>query len=453
MQPGIMKVTGAMVALALLSGCALVSLNMGKAVPLPEATRAKALGSFPVEGACAIYNPLAGGVRFSPLTTDGSNLDDPSSMGCKADMEFTPDGAGLLVLVGRRLQRVDWRTGKVVWSRTLIPESSYGWSNDRRWLVVSEAYGEPEQACWPFFEGGDKQFCQPSPLRRVRPQTVDPATGAAVSVDGVAKAGWARDPYHFGAIEKTIPEARRLVDLRTGAEIPVRAPGEHVATGDAMIKRLTPGAPGVWLGPTDFDVARGVSLWLRVVPDTSGLVCVNPALWALEIAAYRDGAPVWSHVFSCASPSGNSGAWYSPDAALVGVQHVVDPGNSAFTLLDARSGKPVTDKVRVNGEPYAPWVATAVGSDLSKLNGYEIGPVISDTGALAKLSYDWKGVPANRYAVVADIATGEIIARHDMGEDESNDGRHPSVAISRDGKLLALFDTTGAVTVIPSGAP
>lgn len=455
----LLSISSLVAAMILLGSCAYVSLNMGRAEPLAPATRAKALGSFPVQGACAIYNPMAGGVTFNPLSTDGSNIDDPSSMGCAAQLEFTPDGAGLLVTVGSRplgsrLQSIDWRTGKVVWSRMLVPESGYGWSVDKQWLVVSEEYGAPERACWPFFEGEAAQFCDPKPRKRVRPQTLDPASGLAVDSDGVAEAQWSPSPYHFGVATLDFGSGRRLVDLRAGMDIPLKVPGDHVATAEAMPRISATGQPGVWLGPTDFDTSLSVSLWLRLVPDGTGTNCINPPAWAMEVAAYRDGAPVWSRRVPCASryPQ-QAGAWHSVDGQYVGVSYPNDARVHGSLILDAASGEPVSGVTPLVGLPYSRLVVVPTDSPLTRLAGYRIGPVTSETGLVAMLAYDpERGVPF-RFAYVGDIASGEIIARHDFGVDEESDGRYPSLAISRDGKLLALSDTTGTVTVVPSGAP
>jgi hypothetical protein len=441
-------------AVSLPASCGYVSLNMGRAEPLAAATRAKALGSFPVQGACSIYNPMAGGITFNPLSTDGSNIDDPSSMGCGAQIEFTPDGAGLLVHVGRRLQRIDWRTGKVVWSRTLVPESTYGWSVNKQWLVVSEEYGDPERACWPFFEGEAAQFCDPKPRMRVRPQTLDPATGLAVDIEGVAEAYWSPSPYQFGVATLDSGTGRRLVDLRDGKEIPLKAPGDHVASAEAMSRKSAAGHPGLWVGPTDFDNSLAVSLWMRLVPDVSGPNCINPPEWAMEVVAYRDGAPVWSRRLPCASRHPQqAGAWYSVDGRHVGVSYPNDTRGRPPVILDAASGEPVSGIAPLVGQPYLRLVVVPADSQLVGLAGYRIGPVTSETGLVAQLANDpQRGLPF-RFVYVGDIASGEIVARHEFGMDEENDGRIPSIAISRDGKLLALFDTTGAVTVVPSGAP
>lgn len=434
------------------SSCAYVSLNMGKAVPLAEATRAKAIGHFQAEGACSIHNPLAGGVTFNPLSTDGTNLDKPSSMGCLARLAFTPDGEGLLVLAGGSLRRVDWRTGKTVWVRTPPQEIGFGWSTDRRWLVAAQPYGEAERACWRFFETEPAEFCSKEPMQRVRPLTIDPATGLVVTVDAVGMAPWKRDAYHFGVSDASMAgHAVRLVDLRTGEDVPVKAPGAFFATSDGVRKNLKPGEASRWMGPTDFDASLETSLWLRVAPDKSGKACTNAPEWALEVAAYRGGAPVWSRTLPCVSPNADVAAWYSPEGKYVGVPYSTNEGAPAFAVLDAATGAPALDMTRVDGAPYARFVAVPAGSPLAPRAGSLIGPVVSEAGHLARLRYDPMRGGSFRIVEVADIATGNVIATHDFGVDESSDGRYPTVAISRDGKRLALFDTTGAVTVLPSG--
>lgn len=434
------------------AGCAMVTVKPGRAEPLPEATRAKALGSFKAEGACGAYNPLAGGVQFHPLSTDGTNLDDPSVITCAAQMWFTPDGEGLLVGTSGKLRRYEWRTGKVVWTREASEGGVGGaWTLDGRWFVVPAVHGEPERMCWPFFEHKAEQFCDPQPHRRARPVAVDLATGRDAVGSGAVKVGWTLTPYRLLLNATARGLASKLVDIGDGRDTAVAAPGERFNSADAMSGTAVAGTPSRWLGPMDFDQSLAVSLWLRLTPLAEGVACDGPR-WALNVVAVRGGAPVWTRELPCVSPFAQVSAWYSADGQHVGVPYSLVSGIPASVILDAATGEVVSDLAPI-GEFMPGWIAAPAGSPLTARSIIEAPPVASETGIAAWTGLDRQAGGGRRAAYVLDVRSGAVVNQLDFGFDDTSDSRTPSVTISRDGKLLALFDTTGTVTVVPTGAP